>query len=63
MRNIYTYICVYTHTHTHTHIYMNYPFIFEGDIVDKISISAFFFVIFKISFYWVVAALQCCVSL
>ena len=54
-------MCLYTHTHTH--IYMNYPFIFEGDLVDKISVSAFFFVIFKINFYWVVAALQCCFSL
>ena len=40
MRNIYVY------THKHTHIYMNYPLIFEDDIVHKILIPAFFFVIF-----------------
>ena len=44
---IYIYVCIYIHTyvytHTHTYIYMNYPLIFEDDIVDKILIPTFFF--------------------
>ena len=33
---------------------MNYPLIFEGDLVDKILILAFFFCDFfkKVKFYW-----------
>ena len=43
--------CVYIF-YIHTHKYMNYPLIFEGDLVDKILILAFFFCDFfkKLSF-------------
>ena len=59
---IYIHTCVHTHTHTHTH--MNYPLIFEDDIVDEILIPAFFFCDFlKINSYWNVVALQCHVSI
>ena len=59
---IYIHTCVHTHTHTHTH--MNYPLIFEDDIVDEILIPTFFFCDFlKINSYWNVVALQCHVSI
>ena len=61
---IYIHTCVHTHTHTHTHTHMNYPLIFEDDIVDEILIPAFFFCDFlKINSYWNVVALQCHVSI
>ena len=34
---------VYIYVYIHTHKYMSYPLIFEGDLVDKILILAFFF--------------------
>ena len=37
--------CVYIF-YIHTHKYMNYPLIFESDLVDKILILAFFFLWF-----------------
>ena len=33
---------VYIYVYIHTHKYMSYPLIFEGDLVDKILILAFF---------------------
>ena len=45
---------MYIYVYIHTHKYMNYPLIFEGDLVDKILILAFFFCDFfkKVKFYW-----------